>query len=206
MTTDNDRRTVVVFDFDGTLTYHDSLSRFAIFTVGICKFIKSLVMALPAIILWKLGKNSNEKAKERLFYYLYSGMPSNVFLNYCENFKKHIDKDLRENVIRELRKHVANGDTVYIISASNAARIRPWARTLGVKDVIGTEAEINNDGKLTGFFATPNCYGEEKVNRLLHCEPARNSYNLIVYGNDEGDDALMLFSDIKYRVSQNFIF
>ncbi|MDR2690839.1 MAG: hypothetical protein LBB73_00825, partial [Dysgonamonadaceae bacterium] len=50
-------------------------------------------------------------------------------------------------------------------------------------------------GLLTGYFSTKNCYGREKVIRLLEKEPDRNTYTLFVYGDSRGDKELMIFAD-----------
>ena len=48
---------------------------------------------------------------------------------------------------------------------------------------------------MTGNFLSRNCYGEEKVRRLLELEPNRNSYILYAYGDSKGDKELIEFAD-----------
>lgn len=40
-----------------------------------------------------------------------------------------------------------------------------------------------------------NCYGAEKVHRLLEIFPQRDSYTLVAYGNSDGDIPLLEFAD-----------
>lgn len=60
--------------------------------------------------------------------------------------------------------------------------------------VIGTQVEVRN-GRLTGRFLTKNCYGQEKVNRILDYLPDRKTYRLIAYGDSRGDQELLAFAD-----------
>ena len=60
--------------------------------------------------------------------------------------------------------------------------------------VLGTQVEVS-DGRLTGRFLSRNCYGQEKVNRILACYPDRESYHLIAYGDSRGDEQLLAFAD-----------
>ena len=61
-------------------------------------------------------------------------------------------------------------------------------------NVLGTQIEVKN-GNLTGRFLTKNCYGQEKVNRILALYPDRNTYYLIAYGDSRGDKELLAFAD-----------
>ena len=54
------------------------------------------------------------------------------------------------------------------------------------------------DGVLTGRFITKNCYGEEKVNRLLQLFPERTQYWLVAYGDSRGDTQLLDFANEGY--------
>lgn len=94
-----------------------------------------------------------------------------------------------------LQQHLSQGHEVYIVSASMAEWIRPWASENGVNRVIGTKPEVDADGRLTGRFASTNCHGREKVRRLLEREPCRESYDLYAYGDSRGDKEMLEFAD-----------
>ena len=76
--------------------------------------------------------------------------------------------------------------------------VKPFAESLGINQVLGTQLELSGTGHLTGRFATANCYGEEKVKRLLQLYPDRTQYRLVVYGDSRGDKELLAFSDESY--------
>ena len=65
----------------------------------------------------------------------------------------------------------------------------------GIESLLATNIEVDSAGLITGKFLSPNCYGREKVIRLLEKEPDRNSYTLFAYGDSRGDRELIEFAD-----------
>ena len=64
-----------------------------------------------------------------------------------------------------------------------------------MSQVLATKMEVDKDGVLTGSFSTANCYGSEKVRRLMEVEPDRENYYLCAYGDSRGDKELLEFAD-----------
>jgi phosphoserine phosphatase len=99
---------------------------------------------------------------------------------------------------------------VVVVSASIDRWVKPFFEPSVI--IIGTQIETR-DGFLTGRFATPNCYGEEKVRRLRQLFPElafggishssllapRSSKNprplVIAYGDSRGDRELLQLAD-----------
>jgi phosphatidylglycerophosphatase C len=67
----------------------------------------------------------------------------------------------------------------------------------GITEIIGNPAELC-DGRVTGRLAGANCYGPEKVRRLLALNPERESYTLFAYGDGRGDRELLAAADHPY--------
>lgn len=199
-----EKRHIVIFDFDGTLTRHDSFIAFIRFSVGMPKLIAGLIACAPALIGFKLGWISNSRAKQRLFSHFFRHFSTEDMARFGRGFIPRLDSMVRQDTYRLLQRHLSGGATVYVVSASMDLWIEPWCRANGVHHVITTQAETA-DGRLTGRFSTPNCYGEEKVTRLLACEPDRTSYHLTAYGDSHGDDAMLRFADTAFRVTRRGI-
>lgn len=62
------------------------------------------------------------------------------------------------------------------------------------------KVEISESGVLIGNFSTVNCYGREKVRRLMSVQPERATYHLTVYGDSKVDRELMKIADISYKI------
>lgn len=194
------KREVAVFDFDGTLTTKDTLLEFIKFACGKRKFYLGFLLYSPILVLMKLHLYPNWKAKEKIFSYYFKGMSYQRFQELGESFAKVIDGIRREPVIDILKKHIADGHDVYVISASIEEWVRPWCEQFDVADVMCTKIEVSLNGLITGRFITKNCYGQEKVNRLLQKKPNRRSYYLFAYGDSLGDRELFDFSDKFFHI------
>mgnify|MGYP002528219534 FL=1 len=190
------KKNIAVFDFDGTITNKDTLLYFILFTKGYWAFMVGFLLYSPLLIAFKLRLYPNWKVKQALFSYFFGGMDYKEFQRWGEIFADEVEKIERESTVDKLKNHLKNGDKVYVISASIDDWVRPFCCSLlGVTATIGTKVEVDPGGKLTGRFLTKNCYGPEKVNRLLEIEPDRRKYFLYAYGDSRGDKEILEFAD-----------
>ena len=188
--------TIHAFDFDGTLTRRDTLIEFIRYVKGNKEFLIGFLKHLHLLIMMKLGIMPNWKTKRIIFQYFFGGMTLEKFNEYCEKFAKEKASLLRKKGMVAVNKAVMDGDQVVIISASIENWVEPFFRfqVSNHINIIGTKIQVV-DGKLTGRFLTRNCYGEEKVRRLLEQYPDRKEYKLVAYGDSRGDHALLDFAD-----------
>ena len=188
--------TIHAFDFDGTLTRRDTLIEFIRYVKGNKEFLIGFLKHLHLLIMMKLGIMPNWKTKRIIFQYFFGGMTLEKFNEYCEKFAKEKASLLRKKGMVAVNKAVMDGDQVVIISASIENWVEPFFRfqVSNNINIIGTKIQVV-DGKLTGRFLTKNCYGEEKVRRLLEQYPDRKEYKLVAYGDSRGDHALLDFAD-----------
>lgn len=191
---------VAFFDFDGTITRHDSFLRFSLHARGIGGTAKGIFKSLPVLILWRLHIISNSVAKEHLFANLFGGMEYQKFKMLGESFASIIKKDFRLETIKKLERHRLKGHRVVIVSASINEWIRPCAESIQADDVLATEVEIDDRGYLTGRFKTQNCHGHEKVRRILQSYPDIGTTVTFGYGDSSGDDAMLDFVTHGHRL------
>ena len=202
------KRHIAVFDFDGTLTTKDTLVEFIRFAFGTRRMLGGFLRYAPLIVLMKLHLYDNSRCKEHVLSWFFRGMPYSEFEELGMRFAAQADSLLRRDTVALLQRHLAAGDTLYIISASAEEWVRPVCEQFGMRSVampngiakvMGTRLEVS-DGKLTGRYASPNCYGKEKVNRLKEVEPNRNDYHLTAYGDSRGDKEMFAFADTYHKV------
>ncbi len=198
-------RKIAVFDFDGTLTCKDTFLEFIRFSCGSWKFYKGFLLYSPLLFLMKLHLYPNWKAKEIVFSYFFKGWKYTEFVELSNEFAYKVEKIKRDAVVAKLKEHIKNGDTVYVISASVEEWVRPWCENYRVNGVIGTKIEVDQKGLVVGKFQTKNCYGREKINRLLEVEPSREKYSLYVYGDSRGDKEILEFADKGFYIKSNLI-
>lgn len=185
------------FDFDGTLTKRDTLIEFIRFAKGDKAFMLCMLRFMPLLLAMKAGLYPNWKAKQRVFSYCFRGMSLDAFNALCSRFADEKAWLMRPEGRRKIREVMAGGGKVVIVSASINNWVAPFFRDMGDVFVIGTMIE-EHEGVLTGRFMTKNCYGREKVNRLLQLYPERGYYHLTAYGDSRGDIELLDFADEGY--------
>lgn len=201
--------TIHAFDFDGTLTTRDTLLLFIRHARGWWALFGGLLLFSPLLVLMKLHLADNGRTKERLFRHYFRGMLERDFDALCQSFARSHTHVLRTAGLRTVQQALDRGDRVVILSASIDRWVEACLRQFLVSSsqfqVLGTEIEVV-DGRLTGRFATPNCYGPEKVRRLKEflkevsprgdVEGALEGTPFIIaYGDSRGDKELLAYAD-----------
>lgn len=194
------KRKVAVFDFDGTLTQKDTMFDFVKFVKGSIPMYFGILLFAPMIAIMFMKIIDNNWCKQKLLSWYFKGMKYSDFKHYGEEYSTRIKSIVREDVLEILRNHVNEGAAVYVVSASIEEWVAPFCKSLGVKDVLATKMEVGEDGILTGRFSTHNCFGPEKVKRLLSVEPHRENYYLYAYGDSRGDREMFEYADEWLKV------
>ncbi len=190
---------VLLFDFDGTLTRCDTLLEFIRHARGTGVLLCALLRFSPLLVLMKLRLANNGRVKERLFAYCFKDMDINYFNLLCQWFADDNRKRLlRADGISAVEKGLAEGERVMVVSASVDNWVTPFFQGDRRLEIVGTQVEVK-DGRLTGRFLTPNCYGAEKVRRVeaLLAEP-RTHYYITAYGDSRGDKEMLDYADKGY--------
>lgn len=187
------KQRLVIFDFDGTLTYRDSMIEFVRYYHGTKHFFLGMMYLFPQLLLYKLNFIPNYKAKEIFLSYFFRNEPIHVFQKKANKFSEEIIPSfIIPSALRNLEQHKKDGDDVVIISSSAEDWLGIWC-TLNKVNLIATVLE-KEDNLITGKLDGPNCYGPEKVNRLKQSYDLSTFDEIIVYGDSEGDHALFEIS------------
>lgn len=183
-------RTIVFFDFDGTISKSDSLLLFLRFYFPKREFLKLMSRFVPIYAKFKLGRIKNGRAKERLFEMAFAGESLRHFDERCRDFYNTVlKKDLFEKALASIQEHNDNGHRTVLVSASIENYLKLFSEEHNM-DLICTKLETLAD-RLTGKFQTPNCYGPEKVNRILSEIELSDYDQVLVYGDSRGDNEMM---------------
>lgn len=179
-----------VFDFDGTLTRHDSFLPFLWFAFGTLGFLRRLpAMVLPGLA-FLCRRISRDELKSCLIRVFLRGIEAKWLSAraqaYCQFIWGYL---LRPSGLRGVAAELDSGAAVTLCSASPALVLLPFAERLGV-GLIGTELEVV-DGRLTGRILGGNCRAENKVLRLQAKYGPLSAYRLRAWGDTQGDHALL---------------
>ena len=194
---------IAFFDFDDTIICEDSFIGFSKYALGTKKYIISLILSIPYIVSWKLGIISNSRAKEMLFNRMFKGLQLETFNKLCEEYAGRLKPN--GAILHQIKHLQQQGVEIVIVSASIRNWIEPFAKRLSIRHIIATEIEIESENKLlTGKFNTPNCFGPEKVNRILQIFNLRDT-EIWSFSDSMSDRPLFNISDYPFLVSGNKI-
>ncbi|QCE32321.1 HAD-IB family hydrolase [Acetobacteraceae bacterium] len=180
----------IFFDFDGTLSRGDSGWRFLLFCLRLRNIPRILLCLLWVLKEFFLGKMDKNKFKECCFGSVFKGRSLKEIFYLGERF---VENRLQGNVLlvetmQRLEKHKAQGDRCILVSASLGEYLQFWAAKNGFETVIATRLEVGLDGRATGRFKGKNCYGSQKVVRILnYLKEEKFPKNSVAYGNSKGD-------------------
>lgn len=187
-------RVLALFDFDGTITFKDSLKDFIIYAVGKYEFYFSLVYLSPILVLYKIKIIPNHFAKRKLLSYHFKNWERDKLREVGKNYSRYrIEKIIRPAALRRLEWHKASGHEVVIVSASACLWLSEWC-VINALELICTQLEYS-DNKMTGRFSTKNCYGEEKVSRIREYFDLSEYQFIYAYGDSKGDKELLQMAD-----------
>lgn len=191
---------IIFSDFDGTLTTKDSMMSIIIYQRGRLGLVLALLRILPWLILMFMGRYSNQRTKERLLHHCFGRMTVEEFNDFCQRFADSHRYILRNDLYDKLVDAKANGDEVVVVTASPENWV---SRLVPEFKVLGTKMEFNPC--FTGRFLIPNCYAQEKVNRILAAYPEletdRSSFHVTAFGDSRGDKEMLEFADERIAIS-----
>jgi phosphatidylglycerophosphatase C len=189
-------QTLVLLDFDGTITNSDTLLEIAKFHKGRLRYLGQMFMLMPLLVLVKLGIVSSQKGKEAFLKSFFNRMPITEFENLCIRFsKERLPNLIRPKAMEFIEEARSKNHKIYIVSASPEDWITPWAHLLEI-EVIGSQLEIQ-DNRLTGKLKGINCNGQEKVARIKSQIPLEKYNEIKAFGDSKGDLPMLDLATIK---------
>ncbi|NJN25077.1 MAG: HAD-IB family hydrolase [Cyclobacteriaceae bacterium] len=190
-------RSLALFDFDGTITSRDTLLEFIKFASGKARFYRVMTLFAPLIIYYKWIKKDGEIAKQKVLSHLFEGKSENELKQLGQDFADTVIPGiLYQKAMEAIEKCKQASTRVVVISASLDIWLAPWAQANGV-ELVCTQMEFN-EGKFTGRFATANCNGIEKVNRIKALLSTEDYHPIYAYGNSSGDKEMLALASHGY--------
>ncbi len=156
-----------------------------------------MMLLMPMLTMYKLKLITNHKAKQLLLSCFFKGMDEQEFKRTAKEFSlTQTDLMVRPEAIKKIKWHKERGDRVVVVSASVDCWVKPWCDRHGL-ELIATKLEFGQN-RLTGKFATPNCYGPEKVRRIKEKFDLADFDEVYAYGDSRGDHDMLKIAHIKF--------
>lgn len=201
----SDRR-VAAFDFDGTLTRHDTLLPFLVRAFGARAMARAVSRTAPVAARARRGRleaelHHRDATKAALLHQLCAGRAAAWLQREARSFAPTLGGRLRPKMVDQVAWHRAQGHELVIVSAGLGAYLRPFADEHGFDHVIAVELTADDDGILTGTMTGPNVRGPEKEVRLRAWLGDDAPEMLWAYGNSGGDRELLAMADVPVWVA-----
>ena len=157
---------LAIFDLDYTLTQKGTWGRFT------ARCMRGRAWRWPELaaraggsqLLYKLGVLPRIAVKTQMMRVCMTGRTRAELKAIAEDIaREEVARGLRAGGLAALEHHRARGDRLMIASAAVDLLVAPIARRLGVEDWVATRFAWKADGRLADHFASPNCYGSEKL-------------------------------------------
>lgn len=197
-------KTVAAFDFDKTITFRDTLLPFLYSLKTPAQRIKSSIKLIPTFVAYQCKLLDNHAAKEQLLHTFLKNMEANAVKEAAAKFSiETLPTFVKEEALKRIRWHQSQNHTCVLVSAGLEIYLTPWARKMRFDAVLATKLHVENN-KISGKIEGQNCFGPEKVNRLLAHAGPKKEFILYAYGDSRGDKELLALADYKfYRVMPN---
>jgi phosphatidylglycerophosphatase C len=193
-------RPIVAFDFDGTLTTHDSFTGFLAWKAKPYRYFVGLVRLIPHLLAYCVNRDRGRLKAAASARFL-GGEPIEKIAADAEAFAmEKAQAMLRPDAVQAWRNWRAQGVLLVIVTATPDVVVRPFARALGADMLIGTRLKVDEDGRVSGRFEGLNCRGPEKVKRLKQAF-GEDVTLLAAYGDTAGDREMLRLAEIPgYKV------
>ncbi len=186
-------RKLYCFDFDGTLTYKDTMFLYLKFYSPI-KYRIQFAKHIPLFVLLKLRLLDAEKVKASFISSILKGQTKEKIEKKSQRFfEKNYPKIFRQNALDFIQNIDRENTDSLIVTASLDIWVKPFAEKFNIP-LLATEAQFE-DGKFTGKFATKNCNGIEKVFRIREAVYGKKYDKTIAFGDTSGDKPMLKWAN-----------
>jgi len=181
------------FDFDGTLTYKDTMFMYLKFYDS-TKFRVQFLRHVPLFILLKLKLAETEKVKKSFIGSILKGQTQEKIEKKAKQFfEEHYPKIVRENALDFINNIDRNNTQSLLVTASLDIWTQPFAEAFKMQ-LVSTRAEFKN-GVFTGNFIGKNCNGKEKLVRIQEQINDHKYDKIIAFGDTSGDRQMLKWAN-----------
>jgi HAD superfamily hydrolase (TIGR01490 family) len=188
---------LALFDFDGTITTHETMPAFVRATVSRPRLVLGSLLLWPLFLAPKLGLMSRSPQRAGVVRVAYAGRSAAWLRERGEAFARdYLDRHLRPEAMRRIEWHRARGDAILVVSGGLDVYLEPWADAHGL-DLVCSELERRGD-RLTGRYAGLQCVGTEKARRVAGRFDLAVFERIHAYGDTREDEHLLAMATERF--------
>jgi phosphatidylglycerophosphatase C len=193
---------LALFDLDGTITRHDTLTRYlGAYLRRHPARLRRVPGALPVLGRYLLGRADRGELKSIWIRALLGGCTREELSVWTAHFVPQlIARGLHADAVAAIEAHRRSGDTLVLLSASPDLYVPAIGRALGFDEVLCTGLAWDGD-RLNGALTTANRRGAEKVRCLEALRARYPQLQIMAYGNAGSDLAHLALADRRALVN-----
>lgn len=191
---------LAIFDLDYTLTRQGTWGRFVL------RSMKARPLGLPPLLLaagwtqlrYKRGAVPRIAVKTAMMRRSMVGRTREELSDVAHALiADDIENGLNLRVLDALRAHQQAGDIVLIASAAVDLLVERYCEALDADGQVSTRMEWTQDDRLADHFASDNCYGTQKMDRIKGWLTERNLLpsHVTAYSDSRADAPMLEFAD-----------
>ncbi|MEJ5209767.1 HAD-IB family phosphatase [Denitratimonas sp. CY0512] len=190
---------LVLFDFDGTLTLHDTLPAFMRRAVPRPRYLASAVLLSPLLLGYRCGRVSGHTIRSAIMRAGFSGVEcARLEAIGAEFAQDTLPGVLRPEAMAQLQRHRDVGDTVVVVSAGLDLYLAPWCAAQGV-ELLCSRLE-RRGRRFTGRYLDEQCAGAEKARRVRAAHDLTRFRHIHAWGDTHEDAELLALAHTRiYR-------
>lgn len=199
-----ERQTIAIFDLDKTITKKDTYISFLMLLLQMHPIRLLRCGFLPiAIIIYKVGLKDNSWLKVTFLKTIAGGIKKTQ-LEICTHFfvKKLLIQGIHKKALQKIQEHRQAKHKLVLATASFDFYVEQLGKQLGFDTIICTQSLWDKNNKLTGEIDGNNCYGINKLNRLISSfEKNRSTHLFIGYSDHHSDQPFLAWVDHAVAVN-----
>ncbi len=188
---------LALFDFDGTITTHETMPDFVRRSVSRRRLLLGQLVLAPLVVGYKLGVVSGTLIRRAIVRFGYSGVSVAMLESAGQDFARiYLPNVLRQEAMQRIAWHKAQGHKIVVVSGGLDAYLAPWCATHGL-DLICSSLQERN-GVLTGHYHGRQCVLAEKVRRVRERYDLDAYSSIYAYGDTPEDRDLLSIATKRY--------
>lgn len=190
---------IAAFDFDGTLTRHNTFLPFLYsMSRSPAAFALRLSRLIPSLPDLFSGEEGRHRFKQGMIRNFFRGVSHEYLQTEAERFFSEERAHLfLPAALKRLEWHLERQHRCYLVSANITPFLAAWITRYPGLQLLATELECR-EGIYTGEIQGYNCWGEEKLRRLRAAMAPEQEWTLYSYGDSAGDQALLEHADYAH--------
>ena len=196
-----DRATLAVFDLDGTITRHDTLTPMVLgYLLRHPWRLPRLAGALPVLLRYALGQADRGALKGAFLHAALGGLSRQELDDWIGAWlPRLLRRGLLAEALERIAWHRSRGHRLVLMSASVDFYVPRLGARLGFDETICSQVLYQGDGTLDGRLASTNCRGAEKRRQFGLLQQRLQPARTYAYGNSAADlEHMRLASEAWY--------